>query len=71
MRAHDTSEATGRSCWCRPRLEQICPVLAGRREEGEKAENCLPNCWRCGGQGTVPAYDAELHTLVIHNREPD
>lgn len=54
-----------RTCWCKPRLEQRCPVCAGTG--GEDWE-----CPHCEGVGVVPAYtdDPECPTVIIHNDFP-
>lgn len=71
MRQHDTSDETGADCWCGPSVEQTCPELVERKEDDASITNCLPDCWRCRGSGSVPQYDEELPRLVIHRREPD
>ena len=61
-RGHDT---TGRTCWCKPRVEQLCPVCLG-------AGPLRASCDRCLGEGYVLQFtdDPEWPTLTIHNDVP-
>jgi hypothetical protein len=59
---HDT---TGRTCWCQPKVEQLCPACLGE----------LPlriHCDRCLGEGYVAQFtdDPEWPTLTIHKDFP-
>lgn len=49
----------GRTCWCHPRVEQVCRDCQG--DEGHLA------CQRCAGTGWEAAYDADAPAVVIHN----
>ena len=48
-----------RSCWCTPRVEQLCRTCEGT--EGNLA------CQSCAGSGWEPAYDEEAAAVIIHN----
>jgi len=56
---------TGYSCWCQPRVEQICPECEDTREH--KA-----GCWKCAGKGWIECpnpdiYDGTVGLLIVHN----
>jgi hypothetical protein len=59
LRKHITN---GSSCWCGPKVTQICPFCWDEMEN--KA-----NCGYCEGAGWLPAYtsDPDCPTVVVHN----
>lgn len=77
--AHDLGS---RSCWCDPDIVHLCPVCepesrADDEHEGDTRREAVdavlsladPDCWRCGGEGHVPAEDAAPDTsaMILHN----
>ena len=64
---HDT---TTYDCWCRPRVEMICPECDGDEEPAE-------TCFLCRGEQTVEClyphmYSSPHSLIIIHNEEaPD
>jgi hypothetical protein len=51
----------GRTCWCVPRVEQVCPAC--------RADDVLKlACTRCGGAGSVPEFteDPAWPAVVVH-----
>lgn len=68
-------------CWCEPELHRVCPECdpepSGEVRETRQGAVALiseaadPNCWRCGGRGTIGEPDRweadHLPLLVIHN----
>lgn len=51
---HDTES---RTCWCNPRVEQVCP----------RCDGLGGNCRNCEGTGWVTVYDDEEPAVIIHN----
>jgi hypothetical protein len=64
-REHDTSEESGRRCWCGPEVLQSCPEW-----DRSLGDSCPSSCWRCGGRTLVDPYDEDLTDVIIH-RGPD
>jgi hypothetical protein len=54
-------ELGGRTCWCSPEIEQLCPICLAR-------EDAKPGCGYCSGVGLVPGFtdDPSWSTVVIH-----
>jgi hypothetical protein len=54
-------------CWCQPSVLEIC-AECDEHEDGKD-----PDCWRCGGDGTVPCADPDSydgpHGLIILHRD--
>jgi hypothetical protein len=64
----------GRACWCEPDLLQPCPECGGEGLDLDQHYTVIvdvaprdPQCWRCSGQGVVPAFEQEEPMLVVHH----
>jgi hypothetical protein len=63
LREHITdSSSSGGSCWCGPKVTQICPFCWD--DKGMKAD-----CGYCEGAGWLPVYtsDPDCPTVIVHN----
>lgn len=78
----DAHDLGSRSCWCDPDLIHLCPVCepgerAADEHKGDTRREAIeavlrhadPDCWRCDGDGYVPADEAAPDTsaLIAHN----